>query len=107
MTKDEAIERLREWFPRGATVYTVLRHRARSGMQRTIGVVAIGNRGVDGYLPIRHPNVATAEALGLREDRKHDGVIIGGCGMDKGHEIAYRIATVCYGDGYALRHEWI
>lgn len=106
LTKDEAIERLREFYPQGSTVYTVLRHRSRSGMQRTIGVVSI-KVAEDGAVMIRHPNVATAEACGFREDRQRDGVKVNGCGMDMGWHVAHTIAEVCYGDFRALKHQWI
>lgn len=108
MTKEQAIERLREFFPRGSTVYTVLRHKSRSGMQRTIGVVSIlPDTARPDEVCILHPNVATAEACGFRDDRRRDGVKVNGCGMDMGAHIARSIAAACYGDAYALRHEWI
>lgn len=39
--REESLTRLREWFPKGSTVYTVLRHVSRSGMMRHIGVIAL------------------------------------------------------------------
>lgn len=105
MENEEQIARLREWFPKGSTVYTIVRHVAKSGMSRTIGVVALSVQ--DGTVENRHPNYATAEVLGLRLDKKHEGVKISGCGMDMGFEIAYRLGQKLYGDGYALKHKWL
>ena len=132
--RQEAITQLRDWFPPGSTVYTILRHVSRSGMLREIGVVAIGADG-----DTRHPNWATAKACGYTLG-KSDGVKVGGCGMDMGFAVAYNIsATIwpeyrCPGkdcpsnahqydretktcppkdgktmhhDGYALRHRWL
>ncbi len=114
--REEAIERLREWIKPGDTVYTILRHVSRSGMQREIGIV-IFHDGCD-----LHPNNAVAKALGLRQG-KRDGVIIGGCGMDMGFEIVYRLGRAMWPNGtpephgardpmdcsggYALKHRWL
>jgi hypothetical protein len=102
----DTVARLREWFPKGSTVYTILRHRSASGISRTIGVVALlGDH--DGSVDVRHPNYATADVLGLKEDREREGVKVQGCGMDMGFEIAYRLGEKLYGDGYALKHQWL
>ena len=110
--REEQLERLRKWFPKGSTVYTILRHVSRSGMQRTIGVVALippnsksalKERDID----IRHPNYATSIVCGMLEDRQRSGVKINGTGMDMGFEVAYRIGQAIHGDGYALSHQWL
>lgn len=85
---------LRQWFPVGSTVHTILRHVSRSGMSRDIGIVAILPDG-----DVRHPNYATAAALGLPVG-KPDSVRIGGCGMDMGYHLAYSIAHACYPTGF-------
>ena len=103
--RDEQIERLRKWFPKGSTVYTILRHVSRSGMQRTIGVLSLlpdGDKIID-----RHPNYATSIVCGMPEDRQRAGVKINGCGMDMGFEVAYRLGQAIHGDGYALKHQWL
>ena len=127
--REQALARLREWIKPGDTVYTVLRHVSRSGMQREIGVGLLKD-GVD-----LHPNWAVACALGERLG-KRDGVIVGGCGMDMGFHLVYNLSYVLFpqglactgkncnsndhsnGDrnykrhmhksgGYALRHRWL
>lgn len=92
--RSEAVAQLREWFPVGSTVFTILRSVSRSGMQREIGVLASLGNG-----DFRHPNYATAKALGLRLG-KGDGVKVGGCGMDMGFHLAYEISRVCYPNGH-------
>lgn len=105
-----SLARLRDWYPKGSTVYTVLRSVARSGMSREIGLVALrcGER-LDGEKEIvaLHPNYAASDVLGLRLNKDGDGLKIGGGGMDMGFELAYRLGQALYGDGYALKHTWL
>lgn len=98
--RDEQLTNLRDWFPKGSTVYTIVRNVARSGMSREIGVVAIV--GAD---DIRHPNYAASVVLGL--PLKRDAVKVSGCGMDMGFWLAYELGQKLYGDGYALNHRWL
>jgi hypothetical protein len=118
--QQEAIAKLREWLKPGDTVYTILRHVSRSGMQREIGV-AINKDGA-----ILHPNYSVAKALDMRQG-KRDGLIVGGCGMDMGFHLVYNLGHVLFPDGfavegrgrngdmsghdndggYALKHQWL
>lgn len=100
----EQLEKLRAWFPKGSTVYTLLRHVSRSGMQRQISVVAIIDKD-----DVRHPNYSVSRVLGYRLNKggMHDAIIVNGAGMDMGFEIAYSLASKLYGDGYALKHQWL
>lgn len=98
----KALETLKRCFPQGSTVYTVLRHVSGSGMRRRISVVSLA----EGY-PVA-PNYATAVLLGLPLWHEfNDAVVIDGCGMDMGFEIAYRLGMALYGNGYALKHTWL
>jgi hypothetical protein len=103
--RDESLLRLREWFPKGSTVYTIIRYVSKSGMSRTIGIVSLACDG-DGVTD-RHPNHAVSEVLGLRRHKHLDGVTIAGCGTDMGFEIAYRLGQELWGDGYSLKHRWL
>lgn len=113
----ESIAKLREWYPKGSTVYTVLRGTpARSGSSRVIGLLSIqtkrkehlaGHPSADVEVVIRAPNYHAARLLGLKDLPGVDGVRISGGGMDMGFEIAYRLASVLYDDGYALQHRWL
>ena len=98
---EETQERLLEWLPRGTTIYTILRSRSRSGMQRVIGVVVF----VDGEA--RHPNWLVGTLLGRRVKPDYDGIVCNGAGMDMGFELVYSLAQKLYGDGYALHQQWL
>lgn len=104
--KEETKEKLRKWFPRGSTVYTVLRRVSKSGMSRKIAVLCLiveGDKIID-----LHPNYAVGKVLGWRVEQKgDDGIIVSGCGMDMGFHLAYSLSQVLYGDGYALKHRWL
>lgn len=96
MNRTEAIETLRERLPRGATAYTVLRHVARSGMQRGISVHARPGEDDLSYL--------AAIATG-RKQHPNGGVKCNGGGMDMAFELVWSLSSVLYdGDGYALNY---
>lgn len=104
---DRQIESLRKWFPKGSTVYTILRKVSASGMSRQISIVALlvdGEKVVD-----LHPNYAVAAVTGFRLNSKgsHDALIVGGCGMDMGFHVVSRLAEVLYGDYRTLSHRWL
>jgi hypothetical protein len=98
---------LRKWFPRGSTVYTILRHVSRSGMSRDISVVALNADG-DKIVDI-HPNYAVSVVTGRRARRggMFDSIVCNGCGMDMGFDLVYSISCAVHGDGYALKHRWL
>ena len=104
----EAADRLRQWLKPGDTVYCILRHVSASGMSRRIFCLSIKPapdmpEGIDR----RHMDRNVAIVLGLREKPRAEGVIIGGCGMDMGFEIVYRLGHALYGDVTAFRHQWL
>lgn len=108
LMQDDTEQRLRDWYPKGSTVWTILRHVSRSGMQREIGVVALerGRTKADG-VDAWHPNYAVAALLDRRVNSAGDGIICHGAGMDMGFDLAYSLARRLYGDGYALNHRWL
>ena len=97
--RDAAITQLLEWVKPGDTVFTVLRHVSRSGMQREIGIVLLAparrGRRMD-----RHPNYSVAEALGLKLSKNGDAVKVGGCGMDMGFHLVYELGAALWPNGY-------
>lgn len=44
-----------------------------------------------------HPNYSVAKAIGARQAKKGDGIIMGGCGMDMGFALVYELSQVLYG----------
>lgn len=139
-SKQEAIERLHKAVQPGDTVYTVLRHVSRSGMQREISLVAIdrltaadviarhaatrtdalGDIGRDAYVTLDY---WASRAIGWRLG-KHDGIVVGGVGMDAGFWLVYSLGLNLWphgtpkphgrrngepdrNGGYALKQRWL
>lgn len=133
--KTEAIERLLQTVEPGDTVYTIVRHVSRSGMQREISLVAIDRSVI--VLPIdSRAGIAqvsrealhmidywASRALGYRIG-KHGGIVVGGCGMDMGFHLVYNLGRTLWphgtdrphgrrngqpdsDGGYALKHRWL
>lgn len=99
--KAEAVAHLRELFPAGSVVHTVLRRVSASGMSRRISVLAVVQDAERGprVCDVSHH---VARAVGFRLHK--DGLVVGGCGMDMGVHVVYSLSSVL---GYALRHEWV
>lgn len=91
----ESIARLREWLKPGDTVGCILRHVSRSGMQREISLVKLTGEDA-GVLALDYN---AARVLGDRIG-KHDGIVIGGCGMDMGFALVYELSASLYRDGF-------
>lgn len=90
-----ALERLRETIDLGDTIYSIMRHRSRSGMYRVVQLIIVrDNRPL--YLGC---DVATA--LGLRYDRRHEG--IGVRGLDSAEHVVSRLSRALFHDS-AIRH---
>ncbi len=94
MDKAEKIKRLRETLQPGDTVRTILRHVSRSGMTRDISLVVVEN-GEDTEI-----DWLCAEVLGLKINRYHGGLRVGGCGMDMGFHLVYELSHVLFPDGF-------
>lgn len=72
------------------TVYCILRHVSRSGMQREISLFTEGMRNIDWY---------AARVLDMRRG-KRDGLVVGGCGMDMGFHLVYNLSRALFPNGY-------
>jgi len=105
---ERARETLLRCYPKGSTVYTILRSVSRSGMQRVIGLVALkvdpDTLGINEWFPGWSVSVLLGYPLasGMK-----DGVKVNGCGFDAGYDIAYNLGRVLYDDGYSLKHRWL
>ena len=115
--RDDAIKDLRKLLRPGQTVYTIIRNVSRSGMCRHISL-AITRKG-----EIVGLDSLASRALGYRRG-KHDGLVVGGCGMDMGFHLVYNLGRKLWPDGtktphgrrngepdrdggYALKHRWL
>ena len=95
----EAIKQLRKYLKPGDTVYCVLRHVSSSGMTRRIDFFKPGKKDqgmifLSGYI---------ATACGYRRSRNHDGLIVGGCGMDMGFSVVYDLARTIFPKGFKVK----
>ena len=91
----EALVGLRELFKPGDSVHLILESVSRSGMSRSIRVLAPYVRTDDGQIDYLHPNHLVSVALGVRRSTR-EGVIMGGCGMDMGFALVYELAHALY-----------
>lgn len=117
-----ACRELRKLLGPGTTVYTVLRHVARSGMSRNIDCFAMRRRRGHSCVP-RCISMLVSDAIDY--PTASDGSVkVGGSGMDMGYAIVYALGSALWPDGtrkphgtrngepdstggYALHHEWI
>lgn len=98
--RTEALARLREWLKPGDTVWTVLRHVSRSGMQRTVSLVLIEDDGRGNGPELRDIDGTVARALGLPFDRDRGGVKVRGAGMDAGFWLVYELSRALRPHGF-------
>ena len=116
--KQESLERLRNWIKKGDTLHTTVRHVSRSGMMRYITTRHLQKSDH----PDREVNVSNydyhiARVLDLPEAPNFAGVKVGGCGMDMGFWLVYRLSRAIFGDvpkgegdsdhGYWIKQEWL
>ncbi len=92
--KAEALATLRECCKPGQTVYTVLRHVSRSGMQRALDVYVMEDN---------QPSRITwhvAVACGFTYSERHEALTVGGCGMDMGFAVVYDLSATLFREGF-------
>ena len=109
-TKEDVI-RAREslaYLKPGDTVYTIIRHVSRSGMQRQVSLVTIQPYGDDvSKRYALHPNYSAALLIGARlnRDGPHDAIVRNGCGYDVAADTVQCLSRALFDNDYALRHE--
>ena len=104
-------ERLRDLYPIGGSVTTLVSDVSSDGMNRTVTILAVRNGEIC--------NVSNDVARVLGRKVKDGGIRVGGCGMDMGFAIVYELGRCLYGNsvgrvdsplvhnsdaGYALTH---
>lgn len=93
--KENARKELLEILEPGDTVYCVLRHVSRSGMQREISFFTEGMLNLDWRM---------STVLDMRRG-KRDGLVVGGCGMDMGFHVVYNLSRRLFPDGFGEKGE--
>lgn len=94
--REIVIEELRRVIKPGDTIYTIVRHVSRSGMSRVIDVYRI----VDSE-PVRF-SWSAAKALDWTYDKRHEGIRVGGCGMDMCFHTVYSLSRVLFPKGFKV-----
>jgi hypothetical protein len=106
--KQEAKDTLLGWLNRGDTVYTICDHVSRSGMMRHIRLVILKHDEETKKIYTLHPNYSASVLLGWPLVKKGNAALkVGGCGMDMGFHTVYTLSQMLFGDGYALKQEWL
>lgn len=101
--KAMALKTLRKALKPGQTIYFVVTHVARSGMQRSIEFyVPTMNRGRG--LMISKITWELSHVLGYRVDQKNGGLVVGGCGMDMGFHCVYTLGHKLWPKGTTKPH---
>lgn len=85
----------------GDTIDIIIRHVSRSGMSRRM----------DCYLIRRDRPIwitaLVAEITGYSLNKRHDELVIGGCGMDMGFSLVYTLASKLFPRGFYIRpNDW-
>lgn len=131
-TEQEVIEArhmLRQLIKPGDTVYTIIRHVSASGMSRRISlVIPTYKKDHTGKMRCEiHSIDWYAARLGIGHfQRGKDGIVIGGCGMDMGFAMVYKLGQALWPKGtrkphgngkrngepdsvggYAIKHQWL
>ena len=96
--RDEAIARLRRILKPGSIITTVVRHVARSGMQRSISTMVCGEEEVESL------DYSIARAIGRAIDNKHGGIKCHGCRMDMGFQLVYTLGRTLWPNGTTKPH---
>lgn len=92
------IEQAKKSFPEGTTIYTVVKHVARSGMMRRIAPIVI----VKGEA--RNVSAIVSDVLGWKWT-DDDAVQVSGCGMDMAFHLVSRFAEEVHGHYDKFRHK--
>ena len=100
-TVEYSTEMLKRHFPKGSTVWLVIRQVSRSGMYRHISCHSIQDN------EVRWLSFHVAKVLKWTYKDKTNSVGVGGCGMDMGFHLVYTLSSILYKDGYKLNHRYI
>ena len=110
----DSVRFLKKYFPIGSEVTLSVAHVSRSGMRRTIKVMAYNKDRKEIVNVSQH----VARVLGWKIDDDRNGVVVDGTGMDMGFHMVYSLGSTLYrgskskrlhnGEaGYALTHNYV
>lgn len=106
----EGKESLLPLFPKNSEIYCmVTRVNTYSAWIKTMapgrnedGTIKIINNNIDP----RYPDYWLGVLLGYRSDT-NKGILVTGCGMDRGFEIAYNLSIMLHGTAGHIFHRWM
>jgi hypothetical protein len=114
MTREEALEGLREVCPAGTTVYCVLRHWRKGSSRRVIGFFTWHTNEWHPKGGPFHLNRLIAATGMYHHHKDHEGLIVEGGGMDMGFAVVYDLMHALWGadtrderGAYKLERAWI
>lgn len=99
--RDNAIEKLRELVPQGATIYVLLRRKNALGTCRWLEFYHIRDN------ELRCITWDVAQAIDGPYCRQHDALRVTGAGLDVGYASVDHLSQVLFGTGHMLRHKWL
>lgn len=97
--REEARKSLLEILKPGDVVYTQMHHVSKPGMMRIISAKIARDSEI---LDITHD---TSLAIRMPRDAKYGGIKMGGCGMDMGFEVVYRLGRALWPEGFECAGE--
>lgn len=97
--RQDAIEFLREYIPKGSRIYVNITHTSKSNMSwsATVSVVRFG-----GLMRVTR-EVAKAIEWNIRKGELKGG----GVGSDRASEIAYALGKALYDDPYSIKPDYV
>ncbi len=99
--RDTAIQKLREVITPGSTIYVVLRRKNKLGTCRWLEFYHVH----DGEL--KRITCDVALAIQCEYCREHDAVRVTGSGLDVGFASVDSLGQALFGNGRALKHQWL
>lgn len=101
----DAVAALRDTYPKGSEVPTIVRHVSSSGTSRDISTMVVSRETFE----VLNTSYRVALVLGRPLSERNGGmaVVCRGAGMDIAFDLVYSLAQALYGDGYALSYRRI
>ena len=101
LERDNAIKKLRELVPQGATIYVLLRHKNKLGTCRWLEFYVVRDS------DLKRITWDVTQAIDGTYCREHDALQVTGAGLDVGYASVDSLSHVLFGTSRALRHQWL
>ena len=101
VNRDNAIKKLREQVPHGATIYVLLRRKNALGTCRWLEFYHVRDNA------LWRITWDVAQAIDATYCREQDALEVTGVGLDVGYASVDTLSRVLFGTGGALTHTWL